>query len=95
MAPGAHAMLLLDQAGWHTTGKLAVPANTTLLPLPPRCPELNPQENVWQFIRENWLSNRIFQSYADTRGKTSNIHPGRPGPFHIWYKHHHAAARSD
>ena len=65
MAPGAHAMLLLDQAGWHTTGKLAVPANTTLLPLPPRCPELNPQENVWQFIRDNWLSNRVFQSYAD------------------------------
>lgn len=65
VAPGAHAVLLLDQAGWHTTAKLAVPANITLLPLPPRCPELNPQENVWQFIRDNWLSNRVFQSYAD------------------------------
>ena len=65
VAPGAHAVLLLDQAGWHTTAKLAVPANITLLPLPPRCPELNPQENVWQFIRNNWLSNRVFQSYAD------------------------------
>lgn len=47
VAPGAHAVLLLDQAGWHTTGNLVVPANITLLPLPPRCPELNPQENVW------------------------------------------------
>ena len=65
VAPGAHAVLLLDQAGWHTNAKLAVPANITLLPLPPRCPELNPQENVWQFIRNNWLSNRVFQSYAD------------------------------
>lgn len=65
MAPKAHAVLLLDQAGWHTTKNLAVPANITLLPLPPRCPELNPQENVWQFIRENWLSNRIFTSYDD------------------------------
>lgn len=65
VAPNAHAVLLLDQAGWHTTKNLAVPANITLLPLPPRCPELNPQENVWQFIRENWLSNRVFQSYAD------------------------------
>lgn len=65
VAPGAHAVLLLDQAGWHTTAKLAVPTNITLLPLPPRCPELNPQENVWQFIRDNWLSNRVFQSYAD------------------------------
>jgi transposase len=65
VAPNAHAVLLLDQAGWHTTKNLAVPANITLLPLPPRCPELNPQENVWQFIRENWLSNRIFSSYDD------------------------------
>jgi transposase len=65
VAPNAHAVLLLDQAGWHTTRNLTVPANITLLPLPPRCPELNPQENVWQFIRENWLSNRIFSSYED------------------------------
>jgi len=35
------------------------------VPLPPKCPELNPTENVWQFLRENWLSNRIFKSYDD------------------------------
>jgi hypothetical protein len=33
--------------------------------LPPKCPELNPVENVWQFIRDNWLSNRVFRSYGD------------------------------
>jgi transposase len=55
--PGAHAVVLLDQAGWHTTGALDVPANITLMPLPPRCPELNPAGNAWQFIRDNWLSN--------------------------------------
>jgi transposase len=65
VAPGAHAALILDQAGWHASRDLAVPANITLLPLPPRCPELNPVENVWQFMRNNWLSNRIFKSYAD------------------------------
>jgi transposase len=63
--PGAHAVLMLDQAGWHMSAKLAVPANITLLPLPPRSPELNPVENVWQFMCENWLSNRVFQSYED------------------------------
>lgn len=63
VAPGAHAVLLLDQAGWHTTDRLAVPSNITLLPLPPRAPELNPVENIWQFLRENWLSNRVFTSY--------------------------------
>ncbi len=62
VAPGRHAVLLLDQAGWHLSGKLTVPNNITIIPLPPKCPELNPQENVWQFIRDNWLSNRVFDS---------------------------------
>ena len=63
VAPGAHAVLLLDQARWHLSDKLVVPANITLLPLPPKCPELNPVENIWQFMRDNWLSNRVFPSY--------------------------------
>ena len=63
VAPNAHAMLLLDQAGWHMSDKVAVPPNITLVPLPPKCPELNPMENVWQFLRDNWLSNRVFCSY--------------------------------
>ncbi len=54
---------MLDQAGWHMSGKLDIPANITLLPLPPKCSELNPVENVRQFVRDNWLSNRIFSSY--------------------------------
>jgi transposase len=61
--PGAHAVLMLDQAGWHTSHQLDIPANITLLPLPPRSPELNPVENIWQFMRDNWLSNRIFNTY--------------------------------
>ncbi len=65
VAPGAHAVLLLDQAGWHISAALVVPVNITLLPLPAKCPELNPVENVWQFMRDNWLSNRIFKSYED------------------------------
>ena len=63
VSPGAHALLILDRAGWHTTGKLDIPANISLLPLPPRAPELNPVENIWQFMRDNWLSNRIFKSF--------------------------------
>jgi DDE superfamily endonuclease len=65
VAPGAHAVMLVDQAGWHLSHKLVVPLNITLFPLPPKCPELNPVENVWQFLRDNWLSNRIFRSYDD------------------------------
>ena len=63
LAPKAHAVVVLDQAGWHTTGKLRVPENLCLLPLPPKSPKLNPVENLWQFLRQNKLSNRIFGSY--------------------------------
>jgi transposase len=65
VAPGAHAVLILDQAGWHVSDKLKIPANITLMPLPSKSPELNPVENIWQFIRGNWLSNRVFSSYDD------------------------------
>lgn len=61
--PGAHGVLLMDQAGWHMTDKLDVPENISIVPLPPKCPELNPVENVWQFMRDNWLSNRVFTSH--------------------------------
>src|SRR6266581_1717745 len=65
VTPGAHAVLLLDQAGWHLSDKLNIPDNITLMPLPPKSPELNPVENIWQFMRDNWLSNRVFGSYDD------------------------------
>ena len=68
VSPGRHAVLLLDQAGWHLSGEVAVPDNMTLLPLPAKCPELNVMENVWQFMRDNWLSNRIFRDYDDIVG---------------------------
>jgi len=44
---------------------LLIPANITILALPPKSPELNPVENIWQYMRDNWLSNRIFKSYDD------------------------------
>ncbi len=64
VAPGAHAVVPLDRAGWHTSTKLPLPDNLTLL-LPAKSPELNPAENVCQFMRDNWLSNRVFTSYDD------------------------------
>jgi DDE superfamily endonuclease len=65
VAPGAHALVLLVQAGWHGSTKLPIPDNITLLPLSPKSPELNPVENIWQFMRDNWLSNRVLKSYDD------------------------------
>ena len=65
IAPGAHAALLVDQAGWRLSGKLDVPPNIAIVPPPAKRPELNPQENVWRFMRDNWPSNRLFKSYDD------------------------------
>ncbi len=58
-----HAVLVLDGAGWHGAKALAVPANVTLVHLPPYAPELNPVERVWLYLRERFLSLRVFKDY--------------------------------
>jgi hypothetical protein len=65
VSAGGHAIVILDQAGWHGAKGLKIPRNLSLLPLPPRAPELNPQDNIWQFMRQNWLSNRTSKSFDD------------------------------
>ena len=56
----------MDRAGWHMSNNLVVPENITILPLPPKLPELNTVENLWHFMRDNRLSNRVFKSYDDS-----------------------------
>lgn len=65
VASGAHGVVVMDKASWHTTPALKVPANLSILYLPPYSPELNPQENIWQFLRQTYLSNRLFETYED------------------------------
>jgi hypothetical protein len=65
IAPGAHAALLVDRSGWHLSGRRVVPPNITLIPLQTKCPELNPQQSVWQFLRDEALKPNIFKSYGD------------------------------
>lgn len=63
VAPGSHAVLVLDGAGWHGSKGLEVPENLSLLTLPPYAPELNPVENVWQYLRANKLAITVFDGY--------------------------------
>ena len=63
VAAKAHGVVLMDCAGWHSTDKLKVPKILTIILLPSRSPELNPIENIWQYLRQNWLSNRVFEDY--------------------------------
>lgn len=62
VAPDAYARVVRDKAGWHTARGLAIPANLTPLFLPPRSPDLTPAERVWEHLRENRLSHRVFGS---------------------------------
>jgi DDE superfamily endonuclease len=64
VTPGAHAVLVLDGAGWHGLAALGeIPRNLTLLSLPRYSPELNPVENVWEYLRQNQLSLRVWPDY--------------------------------
>jgi transposase len=65
--PKVHVVLVWDQAGFHTAGKLKVPDNVTLVPLPPYSPELNPVENLWHYFRSHYWSNRTYDDYDDLR----------------------------
>ena len=63
VAPGAHAVLIMDGAGWHKSDALVVPDTISVLILPPYAPELNPVENIWQYLRRNKLAHRLYDSY--------------------------------
>ena len=65
VAADAHAVVLMDPAGWHLTPKVKIPGNISIVPIPSESPELNPQENIWQYMRDNGLSNRVFETYDE------------------------------
>ena len=70
VAPGAHTALVIDGAGYHVAARLAVPGNITLVRLPSYAPELNPVENVWEYLRGNKLAITVFESYDDIVDKS-------------------------
>jgi transposase len=65
VTPGKHAVVVVDRAAWHVTEKLLMPANLSILPLPPYSPELNPVEQIWQQLRQSDLANRCFKGYEE------------------------------
>ena len=70
VAPGAHAVPVLDGAGYHAATALNVPGNITLPKLPPYAPEPDRQENIREYLRGNELSNTVFESYGDIVDKS-------------------------
>ena len=58
-----HAVMIWDGAGFHTSKKLEVPGNITLVKLPPYSPQLNPMENLWHYLKSHFWSNRAYDNY--------------------------------
>ena len=56
--------MFMDRAGWHVSKKLKLPENLTIDFLPPYSPELNPQENVWKYLRTNHFAN-VYANFLD------------------------------
>jgi transposase len=56
---------MMDGAGWHTDGTAFAFDNITLVRLPAYSPELNPVEQIWQWLRQNELANKCFKGYED------------------------------
>ena len=67
VSPDIHFVMVWDQAGFHTSKKLKVPENVTIVPLPPYSPELNPVENLWHYLRSHYWANRIYADYDALR----------------------------
>ena len=63
--PRRHAILFVDGASWHSAEDLKIPSNITLYFLPPYSPELNPIERLWNYLKSNFLSRRIFADMED------------------------------
>ena len=83
VSAGTHVALVLDGAGWHVSKQLVVPANLTLIPLPPYSPELNPVERVWEYLRDHWLSHRVlaggYEAVVDAACAAWNALLAEPG----------------
>jgi hypothetical protein len=83
VASDAHAVVILDRAGWHRSQGLVVPDNITLLELPPYSPELNPVERVWEYLRDRWLSHRVlaggYEAVVDAACAAWNALLAEPG----------------
>jgi hypothetical protein len=60
--PDENIVMVVDGAGWHQSKSFALPENLRLHFLPPYSPELNPQEHIWDELREKYFHNQAFDS---------------------------------
>lgn len=59
------AVIIMDGAGWHKSHELKIPDNIKIEILPPYCPELNPVERLWQYIKDHTIKNKVFKTMKE------------------------------
>lgn len=65
-----HGAVVPDRATWHRSKDLKIPSNLSLLHLPSYSPELNPLENVYDYLKSNFFFNRVFETLEDIKTHT-------------------------
>lgn len=65
-------ILIIDNAAFHSTKDITLPDNIKLLPIPPYCPELNPAERVWQWMKDK-TAMKIYDTISDLEVKIEKL----------------------
>ena len=71
-----YLLLCTDNASWHKSKDLVIPDNIRLFFIPPRTPEMNPQEQIWQEIRKLGFKNILFDSIVSVTDKLCEVIQG-------------------
>ena len=65
-------IIVIDNAAFHSTKDVVLPENIVLMPIPPYCPELNPAEKVWQWMKDK-IAMKIFDTLETLENKMDQI----------------------
>ncbi len=67
------ALIIMDGAGWHKSKDLLIPPNIRIELLPPYCPELNPVERLWRYVKDHTIKNRVFKNLKEIEDVVCNF----------------------
>ena len=84
--PDKLILLICDGAPNHKEAAITIPDNIIIQKIPPRSPQINPSENMWEEIREKFFYNRIFNSIESLSDRISKAI--------LWYEGQHDIIKS-
>lgn len=70
--PSELKIIVIDNASFHSTKDIELPNNIVLLPIPPYCPELNPAEKMWQWMKDK-IAMKIYDNLETLEAKIEQL----------------------